>query len=114
MNMALKDGSEHYTNVCLMENGKPTWRRMHQLTVQTWDGRTYTFEKDRLPGMFVLNTGESHKGSHLGELLGIPRETVPTSLKGFIPGPRDWVYVIVGVVLVILFKATLILASTPY
>ena len=112
--MALKSGSEYYTEVNFTENGKSTTRRMHRFTIQTSDGQIHFYERENLPDKFVFDSGTTHKGDHLGGLFGLPREKVPTSLKGCIPAPRDWVYVIVGAVLVVLLKAVLILAAGPY
>lgn len=112
--MALNSGREYYTEVTFTENGMSTTRRMHRLSVQAHDGQIHIFEKDRMPDRLVFDSGFSHKGDHLGTLLGLPREKVPTSLRGFVPGPRDWVYVIVGAALVVMLKAALILAASPY
>jgi hypothetical protein len=114
MIMALRSGSEYYTEVNFTENEKSTLRRMHRFSVQTSDGQIHTFEGKVLPDKFVFDSGHSHKGDHLGGLFGLPREKVPASLKGFIPGPRDWVYVIIGAALVVFLKAALILAADTY
>ena len=113
--MALRDASGvYYTMVCFVENGKTTWRKMHQLMVQARDGRLHTLRGKHLPDTFVFNTGISQSDEHLGEMLGLPREGGPSSLGSFVPGPRDWVYVIVGAALVVILKASLILATTTY
>lgn len=109
-----RDGSAYYTMVGFVENGKTMWRRMHQLDVQARDGQRHTYEGKRLPDSFMFFSGISHKDSHLGTVLGLPREKVPTSLAGFMPGPRDWLYVIIGAALVVMFKAALILTASPY
>lgn len=109
-----RDGGADYTMVGFVENGKTTWRRMHQLDVQARDGQRYTFEGRKLPDSFMFYSGISHKDSHLGTVLGLPRERVPRSLASFVPGPRDWMYVITGAASVLMLKAALILAASPY
>ncbi|MCC6127450.1 MAG: hypothetical protein IT426_21030 [Pirellulales bacterium] len=112
--MALKEDGEYYTHFTFTENGKSTVRRMHRLSVQTADGQIYIFEKDKLPAAMTFDSGLSHTDKHLGTLLGLPRESVPTTFKDFIPGARDWVYVIVGIVSVVLLKAVMILIADTY
>jgi hypothetical protein len=112
--MALKSGSEYYTEVVFTENGGSKLRRMHRLCIQTSDGQVHTFTGKSLPDRFQYDSGHDHKGDHLGEMFGLPREEVLTFLKGFVPGPRDWVYVIVGIVLLVLLKAAIILATDTY
>ena len=112
--MAQKEGSEYYTHFEFSENKNRTVRRMHRLTVQARDGQIYVFEGDKLPASMTFDSGLSHTDAHLGTILGLPREKVPTTVKGFIPSSRDWVYVIVGAALVVLLKAALILAAGPY
>jgi len=112
--MALKSGDEYYTEVTFTENGVSTTRRMHRMSIQTSDGQIHVYERKTLPDRFEFDSGHGHKGCHLGSLFGLPREKVPTTLKGFCPSSRDWVYVIIGAALVVLLKAALILAAGPY
>jgi len=72
--MALKHGSESFTKLVHMENGKVLVRRLHRLEVQSASGQLHVLTGDKLPDSITTNTGQGYKGAHLGQILLKPKQ----------------------------------------
>lgn len=67
--MALKHGSEYFTKLTHIENGKIVPRRIHRLEVQDRHGRLHILTGEKLPDYIQINTGHGYAGKHLGQIL---------------------------------------------
>src|SRR5262245_19237130 len=96
--MAERHGGEWYTPLHFLENGAPKVRRIHEMQIQGKDGVVYTLKGKELPGFIQVNTGESHKGKHLAQILLDP-ENYPPPQRGKVqswPSLRDASHLVVG------------------
>ena len=71
--MAIKQGDKFFTAFQFIENGgKPFNRQIHRITVQDRTGVTRTVSGKELPNLLVLNTGATHSGQNVAEILLSP------------------------------------------
>jgi len=80
--MAIESDGSLFCKFTMIENGRQTTRRVHEMVVQAIDGRTYRLSGKQLPDSVVLLTGASTGGKHFAEVLCDPR----------IPSPRIFAF----------------------
>jgi len=108
--MALKQGSESFTKLVHMENGKVLVRRLHRLEVQSASGQLHVLTGDNLPDSIVTNCGDGFKGAHLGQILLKPKQrwSASSTLSEFKddrwPTSRDAIQWMIGIAFVLFWN----------
>jgi hypothetical protein len=114
--MAKRHGGEKHTHFEFLENGVCTPRRVHEIQIQGRDGWVHTLRGKELPAFIQLNTGVSHKGKHVAQILLDPKNHTPPprgTLNGW-PSLRDASHLVVGMTFFfLLFRAIKVLADLP-
>jgi hypothetical protein len=114
--MARRHGGEKHTHFEFLENGAPTVRRVHEIQIQGMDGQLHILRGKEMPPFIHLNTGTSHKGKHVAQILLDPKNYPPPprgKLNGW-PSLRDASHLVVGMTFFfLLFRAIKVLADLP-
>ena len=75
--MALKHGSEKYTKLVHVENGRTMVRRIHRLEVQDSRGRLHGIVGQDLPDTILTFAGQKTEGGNMAQILLNPKAKLP-------------------------------------
>jgi uncharacterized Ntn-hydrolase superfamily protein len=90
--MALRQGSECFTRWTHVENGQVVNRRLHQIDLQTHDGRLRTITGDKLPDFIQTCAGHGYVSANLAQVLLSPKALSQKVLKQVsqLPATSGW------------------------
>ena len=113
--MSIESDGSLFCKFTMIENGRQTTRRVHEMVVQAIDGRTYRLSGRQLPDSVVLLTGASTGGKHFAEVLCDPRIPSPR-IFAFLrwPKKRDALHMIVGAVFLLWSLLTIALFAQAF
>ena len=87
MGMAIISSGDNHCKVTHIENGRVTVRRVHQIMVQSPDGKLHSLTGNQLPDSISIYSSQSKEGQAAEILLKSPP---PPSLSAFFLSLLSW------------------------